>query len=170
MSNSCFLCFWFLILDYSSYDQISRISIGSVYSELFFLITNGTASAQAIIYNKYTHIFKKKKSGSIVLWFTHSSGRASGESAKSNMGGNLLWWHHVNEGAAKSQYPLVHFVLFLARLLWHYCQYSFLPRYWFKTQALLLNIYSNNIARNSCLFCITILFFLIHFFNGNPCI
>lgn len=60
MSNSCFLCFWFLILDYSSYDQISRISIGSVYSELFFLITNGTASAQAIIYNKYTHILKKK--------------------------------------------------------------------------------------------------------------
>lgn len=109
---------------------------------LFFLITNGTASAQAIIYNKYTHILKKKKnSGSIVLWFTHSSGRASGESAKSNMGGNLLWWHHVNEGAAKSQYPLVHFVLFLARLLWHYCQYSFLPWYWFKTQALLLNIY-----------------------------
>lgn len=136
----------------------------------FFLITNGIASAQAIIYNKYTHILKKKKSGSIVLWFTHSSGRASGESAKSNMGGNLLWWHHVNEGAAKSHYPLVHFVLFLARLLWHYCQYSFLPRYWFKTQALLLNIYSNNIARNSCLFCITILFFLIQFFNGNPCI
>lgn len=27
----------------------------------FFLITNGTASAQAIIYNKYTHILKKKK-------------------------------------------------------------------------------------------------------------
>lgn len=27
----------------------------------FFLITNGIASAQAIIYNKYTHILKKKK-------------------------------------------------------------------------------------------------------------
>lgn len=27
----------------------------------FFLIINGIASAQAIIYNKYTHILKKKK-------------------------------------------------------------------------------------------------------------
>lgn len=57
----------------------------------FFLITDGTSSAQAIIYNKYIHILKKKNSGSIVLWFTHSSGRASGESAKSNMRDNPLW-------------------------------------------------------------------------------